>query len=270
MVAIEESLRELDAQGYTLLKSCVDVKYAAQTATELIREYESSCPMPWVGGGKWFGHLNYVPSPSMPLIKETVSNARVKALIDAALGSDYKIAGFGGNANLPGSRYQPTHADGWLGTDFLVVNIPLETITDHNGSTEVWPGTHREKLTIAQFSSVPRKSIRINAEPGDVIMRHSNLWHRGTPNRSNKVRVMLAFIVSRVYDKVPPITVSSDEKLDIMNMNMPVNHTVGSNVKRGFAANYFSPSLKGNLLELTWIVAPAVFKAVERLRNASL
>jgi hypothetical protein len=270
MATADKNALELETLGYTLLASCIDAKYAENAMVELLAEYESARPMPWRGGGKWFGHINYVPSPSNQIFREIASNSRIKKVLDHALGKDYKIVGFGGNANLPGSRYQPAHADGWLGTDFLVVNIPLGKVTENNGSTEIWPRTHQEKLTISQFNGVPRQSVRLNSSPGDVVLRYSNLWHRGTPNRSSDVRLMLGLLVSRVYEKLPPITVSKEQQADLVSFGLPVNAQTGSEFKRGFRPNYFDPNLKGNILELTWMFAPAVFTAIRRFKKSSI
>jgi Phytanoyl-CoA dioxygenase (PhyH) len=270
MVTAEENSLELETLGYTVLESCIDARYTEGALNDLLAEYESSRPMPWVGGGKWFGHLNYVPSPSNQVIREIASNIRIKNVLDRALGHDYKIVGLGGNANLPGSRYQPAHADGWLGTDFLVVNVPLGKVTESNGSTEVWPRTHQEKLTLSQFNAVRRQSVRLNSSPGDVVVRYSNLWHRGTPNRSSDVRMMLAVLVSPLYRKLPPLRFGADEQADLSSLGLPVNAKVGPRVKRGFAPNYFGTNLKGNVMELTWVLAPGIFTAMRHFRKTSI
>jgi len=266
----EGNASELAKSGYTFLESCIDEKYTEDALKQLLVEYESARPMPWRGGGKWFGHINYTPSPTSQIMREVVFSRRVKEVLDRALGKDYKIIGFGGNANLPGSKYQPAHMDGWLGTDFIVINIPLGKVTDYNGSTEVWPGTHKEKLTISQFNAVRRESVRLNSSPGDVVMRYSNLWHRGTPNRSSEVRFMLAILVSPLYRKLPPITVSEEQQSNLLNFGLAVNAKIGSELKSAFRPNYFPTSLKGNILELTWMFAPSVFTAIRRFKKSSI
>jgi len=270
MNAIEESAKELETSGFTRLKSCVDVKQTENALQDLLREYEAARPMPWRGGGKWFGHINYSPCPVSPIIKEAVSNSRIKNVLDRALGQDYKIIGFGGNANLPGSRYQPAHMDGVRGTDFLVINIPLGEVTEQNGSTEVWPGTHKERLSISEFNAARLPSVRLNSSPGDVVLRYSNLYHRGTPNRSPEVRFMLAVILSPVYQKLSPITVSSEQQAVFSRFGVPVYAKVGDEWKSGFRPNYFPTNLKGNLLELTWMYAPGVFTAIRRFKKSSI
>jgi hypothetical protein len=265
-----DNFLELETLGYTLLESCIDVKYTENAMHELLAEYQSDSPMPWRGGGKWFGHINYVPSPSNPIFREIAANSRIRKVLDHALGNDYRIIGFGGNANLPGSRYQPAHADGWLGTDFLVVNIPLGKVTEYNGSTEIWPHTHQEKLTISQFKGVRRQSVRLNSSPGDVVIRYSNLWHRGTPNQSSEVRIMLAILVSRFYEKLPPFAVSKNEHDDLSSFGLPVNAKIATEFKRGFSPNYFGTNLKGNALELTWMFAPGIFTAIRHFKKSSI
>jgi hypothetical protein len=270
MATPEENALELETLGYTALESCIDAKCTETAMKELLAEYESARPMPWRGGGKWFGHINYSPSPTCQIIREIASNPRIKEVLDRALGKDYKIIGFGGNANLPGSRYQPAHKDGLLGTDFIAINIPLGKVTEHNGSTEVWPGTHQEKLTVSQFNAVRRRSVRLNSSPGDVIIRYSNLWHRGTPNRSAEVRFMLVVLISPLYARLPRVTVSKDQEADLSSFGLPVSTVTGSALKPGFRPNYFPASLKGNILELTWMFAPRIFTAIRYFKKSSI
>lgn len=267
---IEDKALELDTLGYTLLESCIDIKSTEDARRTLLAEYEAARPMPWRGGGQWFGHLSYVPSPTSPIIREVACSSRIKEVLDRALGTDYKVVGFGGNANLPGSRYQPAHMDGWLDTDFLVVNIPLGKTTEENGSTEVWPRTHHEKMTISEFNGKPRESVRLNASPGDIIIRWSNLWHRGTPNKSADVRMMLALLVSPVYTKLPPVTVSKEDQAEFASFGLPVNSQTGDKSKKGFGTSYFPATLKGNIFELTWMYAPPVFTAIRRFKKSSI
>lgn len=81
---------------------------------------------------------------------------------------------------------------------------------------------------------------------------------------------MLAILVSPVYGKLPPITVSTDDQAAFANFVMPVNAKTGSEVKRGFGPSYFPPSLKGNVFELTWMYAPSVFTAIRRFKKSSI
>ncbi|KAI3317514.1 hypothetical protein HD806DRAFT_367842 [Xylariaceae sp. AK1471] len=121
---------------------------------------------------------------------------------------------------LPGGspQRQPVHAD----ADFvhpehpfaLVINVPLVDMTPHNGSTEVWLGTHtgtggieaqegihgerasgriKEDL-LAKWVTTHGPPIQPIIKKGSVVVRDLRLWHAGMPNMSEEVRVMLAMI----------------------------------------------------------------------------
>lgn len=115
---------------------------------------------------------------------------------------------------------QPTHND----ADFdhpripfaLVVNVPLVTMEEQNGSTEVWLGTHanttiadqegehgdRASGRIKQDLLKKQKEVRGPCQPlvkkGSVIVRDLRLWHGGKPNLSDRPRVMLALSMSNL------------------------------------------------------------------------
>ena len=125
---------------------------------------------------------------------------------------------------------QPTHND----ADFdhpripfaLVVNVPLVTMEEQNGSTEVWLGTHanttiadqegehgdRASGRIKQHLLKKQKEVRGPCQPlvkkGSVIVRDLRLWHGGKPNLSDRPRVMLALSMSNLhYLRVHPVDI---------------------------------------------------------------
>ncbi|KAF2451406.1 hypothetical protein P171DRAFT_400890 [Karstenula rhodostoma CBS 690.94] len=161
-----------------------------------------------------------------PLVKdfffpEVFTNAIVTQITSTALGPHPHLRFVSGNTALPPSpsappASQPTHND----ADFdhpripfaLVINIPLITMEPHNGSTEVWLGTHAS-TTIADQEGAhgerasgkikkglleERRAVRPPCQPGikkgSVVVRDLRLWHGGMPNRSEVPRVMLAMI----------------------------------------------------------------------------
>ncbi|MFB2772321.1 phytanoyl-CoA dioxygenase family protein [Pelatocladus sp. BLCC-F211] len=106
---------------------------------------------------------------------------------------------YSGNANCPGSGTQPVHVDG-IDTA-LIVNFGLIDITEHNGSIELWPGTHLVKNVGARIESSALEArrkiappIRANTNKGSVLIRHSQLWHRGMPNYADSPRHMIAMM----------------------------------------------------------------------------
>jgi ectoine hydroxylase-related dioxygenase (phytanoyl-CoA dioxygenase family) len=98
------------------------------------------------------------------------------------------------NWNLPGSSAQHWHMDGTFSDDFILCNIAIIDITRSNGPMEVIPGSHAEFYPFWRFTMErrAREATPILLDQGDILIRTSTLWHRGTPNRSNAVRPMMS------------------------------------------------------------------------------
>jgi hypothetical protein len=145
------------------------------------------------------------------------------------LGPNPSLRFVSGNTALPPTEdsppaSQPTHND----ADFdhpsipfaLVINVPLVTMKEENGSTEIWLGTH-DGTTIADQEGAhgdrasgrikkhlldARREVRPPSQPlvkkGSIIVRDLRLWHGGKPNLSDTPRVMLAMSKSPSLRKV--------------------------------------------------------------------
>lgn len=92
----------------------------------------------------------------------------------------------------------------------MVINVPLVAMAPHNGSTEIWLGTHdgttiadqegehgdRASGRIKKHLLEAQKLVRPPCQPivrkGSIIIRDLRLWHGGKPNLSDEPRVMLA------------------------------------------------------------------------------
>lgn len=165
----------------------------------------------WGGAGQVEGHLQQGAPPFAPYIfRDIVANPFAIQVTRAILGEGLYNRFYNGNANCPGSGLQPLHADGphlWPDMDVahppaaLIINIALMDVTEANGSTELWPGTHRIPMNDQRVSAVAEAKgreiappIRANTKKGSLLIRDPRLWHRGVPNHSNVVRHMLAMI----------------------------------------------------------------------------
>ena len=83
----------------------------------------------------------------------------------------------------------------------LIVDLGPE-----NGSTEVWPGTHRDTTIYVQAGDIKlppeaveaRRAVRAPLQPtvraGSVVIRDLRLWHAGMPNLTEQARPMIAMI----------------------------------------------------------------------------
>jgi hypothetical protein len=163
------------------------------------------------------GNIQQDPPPFHPyLFKEVLANEIVIAITKAMLGPGLKNAFYSGNTALPkaGGR-QPVHADlGQLWPDLpaatppyaLVVNVLPVDVSPQNGSTEIWPGTHRDTsvhyqsgdIKVSEEKLAERRKVspgfQYTARAGSVVIRDMRLWHAGMPNPSDTPRPMIAMI----------------------------------------------------------------------------
>ncbi|HVX45218.1 MAG TPA: phytanoyl-CoA dioxygenase family protein [Mycobacteriales bacterium] len=145
-----------------------------------------------------------------------VANPIVLQVLSAVLGEDVHCAYYNSNAAAPGSSFQTVHRDArpLFGSELavptpissIVMNLPLCDFTEENGSTEVWPGSHlivddprHDTRTGLDARAAALASTRFNVSAGAVALRDLRVWHRGMPNRSDRVRSMLAVVYQRSW-----------------------------------------------------------------------
>ena len=167
------------------------------------------------------GHLQLGLRRYAPYVRpELVANPLIESIVAGTLGPGAWLGFYSGNVNLPGSTYQPLHADrpfSWKteaearadgqswpppGTT-LSCSLALTEITEENGATEIYPGSHRE-TAVTQFQPGERPGDhpellerwgppgRMAIPAGGICFRDPRMWHRGVPNTSDRVRPMMA------------------------------------------------------------------------------
>ncbi|MDF2708571.1 MAG: kanJ [Nonomuraea muscovyensis] len=172
------------------------------------------------------GHMRHrPPGGSDGHVAAFLGHPAVLALCSAPLEAP-RVISYHGHTVLPGSSPQPVHADweplwpqpGLAHPPFmLAVNIALVDTGEHNGSIEVWPGTHelasrevyrhgslcvREELLEERRAARPPE--RVAMRPGDVLVRDVRLWHRGTRNTSGTARPMLWLLLAAPWLRAEP------------------------------------------------------------------
>jgi hypothetical protein len=167
------------------------------------------------------------PPPFHPfLFPEVVFNEPAITVSRAILGPGATLTSYGANTAFVGSQTQHVHADavppqpGPFGPcTLLVVNVPLVDMTEENGATIYWPGTHRDtrlhsgnrfptEEMIAEWEA-KRPAERVLAQRGDLVLRDMRVWHGGMPNRTQTHRPMLALV--HRYEKPEQGTFEAEE-----------------------------------------------------------
>jgi glycosyltransferase involved in cell wall biosynthesis len=237
--------RELDVQGYVVLRGVVDQEPLALLAKELYEAYDRS--EKFVGGGTITGHLNCFPGRSAKVIyDELVDRGLVDVVLDIRAGKPNDIRSTM-NFNLPGSIPQHYHIDGLYTDDFLICNVAVIDTDLVNGAIDVLPGTNRAfipywKLALNRTS---RRSTRLEMKAGDVLLRKSNLWHRGMPNKSDTPR--------------PLMSVTFGEK------SAPQTDPFEGDII--FYPNWYNTSRLGVLRERTFAAAPVTYGAYRFVKS---
>jgi hypothetical protein len=205
----EESLaRAVEAvrrEGYVILSAAVRPAHLEILRQRMDEASRAPAATPWQLDPR---SLQSPPTCAPYVFRDVVVNRFVVAVTRSVLGPGVYCNLYSVNSNGPGSTFQAPHVDAgqlWPGlaeahpATTLVVNIPLEDVAEGNGSIELWPGTHRETgatYLVDERSVATRQRVvppvRANTRRGSVLIRDARLWHRGTPNRSNRIRHMLA------------------------------------------------------------------------------
>ena len=187
-----ELRRELDEQGYVVLRQVVSKEPLELLAKEVSAAYDRS--EKFVGGGSITGHLNCFPGRSARFVYDEVADHGVVDAILALRPDRSNAVRATMNFNLPGSVAQHYHMDGLYTEDFLICNVAMIDTDLVNGAIDLLPGTNRAFLPYWKFAldRTSRLSTRIQMSQGDVLLRRSTLWHRGMPNRSTAPRPMMS------------------------------------------------------------------------------
>jgi ectoine hydroxylase-related dioxygenase (phytanoyl-CoA dioxygenase family) len=249
-----ESLRRLyQENGYVVLKNVVPRDKLSQLRAHILDEFDSAkrSGVLFSGGGSMSGHLNCFPGAESRFVYELFQERGILDLIKEIFPRPLGGLHVGCNLNLPGSVPQHYHVDSAYLQEFLVVNTAIVDTDLVNGAIDVVPGTHNKFYKYWRFAVERpyRFHVRIPMQQGDVLVRTSNLWHRGMPNNATLPRPMLAFTFGDPGVKPLPDAFQADGG------------------KTTFHANWFRTTRLGRLRERTFIAAPITYAGYRFVRS---
>lgn len=242
--------RRFIGDGYVVLPAVVPAEKLATLTSDLQEQYRSqrASGALFDGGGNLNGHLNCFPGAGSRFVWDALRDAGVVGFVQSLSSTPLRQPNIGCNLNLPGSRAQNEHVDGYAGAPFLIVNVAAVDTDLENGATELMPGTHALSPKYWQIVLSPRIRTRPKLRQGDVVVRVSTLWHRGMPNRTSEPRPMLAFTWE-----------------DGGSMQTDPYSAYEGRIR--FLPNRFGTDWKGRLIERAFVTAPRLGTAYHIARS---
>ena len=139
------------------------------------------------------------------------------------LESEYCLISAGANLNLPNSFNQRFHTDGDYKLDNLIIHFYIGDVCEKNGPHELVPWSNKSFPTYANFIfgrlSGKLKTSCLTGKSGQIIIRYSNLWHRGTSNTSKVPRYAGTFVMAKKAVVTEIDGQSLNQKLGVIQSN---------------------------------------------------
>lgn len=232
--------------GYLVIPNVVPQDKLATLHNSIVNSFETAkqSGVLFSGGGLMSGHLNCFPGEESRFVYEALQQRGVIDLIKQIEPEAIRMPNVGCNFNLPHSVTQHYHADRDFTKAFIIANVAVVDTGIENGAIELIPGSHKKFFKYWRFALEKPKlnCIRVPMKRGDVLVRTSNVWHRGMPNLTSVARPMLALTWE----------------------DGGSTHEDPFAVEEGqirFRPNWFKPTKLGRLRERTFVTIPISYSA---------
>lgn len=211
-----QAVRAVLDDGIVILEDVVDLGHVASLRDKMLDDLarflaRPDAPYNWTKGNV----QQDPPRQAEFLFRDILVNDFAIQVTKKILGKGMVNSFYSGNTALPSDERQPVHADIghlWPGQEHvhppygIVVNVPLVDMGPENGSTEIWPGTHKDPSVVFQDGLIEAgeealarwRDVSPPVQPvvraGSIVVRDIRMWHAGMPNRTPTPRPMVAMI----------------------------------------------------------------------------
>jgi hypothetical protein len=250
---LQTAREDFAVQGFFVLRNLVSTQRLGELHQALANEFDTASRSGALfnGGGLVSGHLNCFPGMGARFAYDTlVENGVLDLMKELHPGSVVRMPNVGCNFNLPRSHTQHYHIDRPFTREFMIANVAVVDTVIENGAIDVIPGTHKRFYRYTRFvlEGCRRDSVRVPMQCGDVLVRSSNVWHRGMTNRTSVPRPMLAFTWED----------GGNNQADPFSAN-------GGAIR--FLPNWFKPTRVGRLREQLFVRVPFTYSALRFARS---
>ena len=190
----DEQLRQFIVDGYVVVRPELDAGFHERVFAETQTVFEKE------------GNPGNNLLPRIPSVQQVLDSPEVRGGLASILGEDYYTQPHRHcHFNPPGSEGQHLHQDGssrWSHHTrrILLFYYPQDT-PEELGPTSVVPGSHyyATREGVDSFPELP-----LCGPAGTVAIVHYDLFHRATPNRSDRNRYMMKFLFARTAEPRSP------------------------------------------------------------------
>ncbi|HEY4215052.1 MAG TPA: phytanoyl-CoA dioxygenase family protein [Steroidobacteraceae bacterium] len=249
---MEHLKQAYEKDGYCIVRNVVSKERLNELHRAVSEEFASASKSGalFSGGGLVSGHLNCFPGSGARFAYDTLQERGLIDLMKQFHPLVLRMPNLGLNFNLPGSHTQHYHIDRPFTGDFIICNVAVVDTVIENGAIEMIPGTHKQFYRYTRFVMERRyrDGVRLPLNQGDVLIRSSNVWHRGTTNRTSVPRPMLAMTWEDGGSQNPD-PFSAD----------------GGRIR--FHPNWFKPTAAGRMRERLFVKVPVAYSAFRFARS---
>jgi ectoine hydroxylase-related dioxygenase (phytanoyl-CoA dioxygenase family) len=243
---IEALKKEFAENGYLIFRNVVSKERLAKLHQDLSDEFQrrKASGALFSGGGMIAGHLNCFPGGGSRFAYEALEQHGIIDVVKALFPKATRMPNVGCNFNLPNSVTQHYHMDRNFIDHFMIANVAVVDTDLTNGAIDVVPGSHKKFYKFWRFAieRPHRAAKRIPMKQGDVLVRDSNVWHRGMPNHTTQPRPMVAFTWEDGGTTLADPFAQEDGKI-------------------AFRQNWYRPTTMGRLRERIFVTAPISYSA---------
>ncbi len=194
-----------DTKGYVIIENYLNsdlfLKCTKKIHSEVNSEYSNNLSQIKKLGGYLTGNLDLIPSEDMSTIWNEIKKNNFKEVFKKLLDEElenYKVT-FRGNISLPNKGSQFYHTDGPIKSRKILIGIAISDVNKIDGPTVIIPGSHKKQIKFWKFylTKFFKKKDDIILKKGDIFIRESHIWHKGSKNKSNKLRTQLLFVLTK-------------------------------------------------------------------------
>jgi hypothetical protein len=147
----------------------------------------------------------------VPELQQVYDHPAVRGALVSIMGEDFRMNPHRHcHALAPGSGGQQWHQDAVNNRHHRIPRVLAmyypQDVTPEMGPTLILPGTQYRNAPTARMASYGTfgSQLALAVPAGTVAITHYDIWHRATPNRSERTRYMLKFLFDRGSEPLRP------------------------------------------------------------------